>query len=446
MKNLRSTLFAAAGLVGITGTAGANSFNINEHDARVTGRGGATAASNDDASSIVFNVGGLGRTEGTEVLIGTSLYIAQGYYCTQSDADQNICQDNGTKTESPPQPVPSIYISHKINDLLAVGVGMHFPFGLAVEWPDGHAQSTVAQESALRTMFLSAAVGVNLEKQVPGLSLGAGIDIIPSSISLKRAVQFGDTEGTVDLAANAVGIGFRAGAQYHPPAVKGLKLGVQYRSAAKIDFEGEADIDIADPFRDQLPPDGDATSKVTLPQAISGGVAYSPIKGLEIEANVVWINWAQTFEKDPDRGEDATSLVINLPGGTRSAVPEDYENTVSYRLGIDYKLNKNRSAIRGGIIYDPTPIPKETQTAQLPDVNRIALTIGGGHQFTDTLGLNFGALWIPPRERESSQDPAIPIFHGTYGVQALVLSVGLAGTFGAKPAPAPAGDGTVAKK
>ncbi len=450
MKNLRSTLsglFAAtAGLAAVTGTAGANSFNINEHDARVTGRGGATAASNDDASAIVFNVGGLGRTEGTEVLIGTSLYIAQGYYCTQSDADQNVCQDNGTKTKSPPQPVPSIYISHRINDLLAVGVGMHFPFGLAVKWPDGHPQATVAQESALRTMFLSAAVGVNLDKQVPGLSFGAGLDIIPSSIELKRAIQFGDTEGSVDLAADAVGIGFRAGVQYHPPAVKGLKLGVQYRSKAKIDFKGEADIDIADPFRDQLPPDGDATSTVTLPQSVAGGVAYSPIKGFEIEANVVWINWAQTFVDDPERGAEATSLVINLPGGQRSAVPEDYENTVSYRLGLDYKLNKNKSAIRGGIIYDPTPIPKETQTAQLPDVNRIALTIGGSHQFTDTLGLHFGALWIPPRERETSQDPAIPIFRGTYGVQALVLSVGLAGSFGAKPAPAPVGDASVARK
>ncbi len=449
MKNLRSTLsglFAAAGLVGVTGTAGANSFNINEHDARVTGRGGATAASNDDASAIVFNPAGLGRTEGTEVLIGTALYIAQGWYCTESDAEQNVCQDNGTKTESPPQPVPSIYISHRINSLLAVGIGMHFPFGLAVEWPNGHPQQTVAQESSLRTMFISPTVGLNLEKQVPGLTLGAGLDIIPSSIRLKRAVVFGDTTGTVDLAADTVGIGFRAGVQYHPPAVKGLKIGAMYRSQAKLAFEGEADIDIADPFRSQLPPDGAATSEIKLPMAVSGGVAYSPIKELEIEANVVWINWSKTFPNDPDRGGDSTSLIIKLPGDQTSAVAQDYEDTISYRLGLDYKLNKSRSAVRGGIIYDPTPVPIETQTAQLPDVNRIALTIGGSHQFSDRLGLNVGALWIPPRERAASSDPAIPNFKGTYGVQALVLSVGLSGTFGGSPAPTPAGDATIARQ
>jgi long-chain fatty acid transport protein len=445
MKNLRNALFV--GLVGISGTAGANSFNINEHDARVTGRGGATAASNDDASAIVFNPAGLARTEGTQVIIGTSLYIAQGWYCDQTQAEQNICQDNGTKTDSPPQPVPNLYISHRINDLLAVGIGMHFPFGLAVSYPDGHAQAAVAQESALRTMFITPTVGVNLNKQVPGLTLGAGLDIIPSSIELKRALVFGDTQGSVDLAATAVGIGFRAGVQYHPPAVKGLKIGAMYRSQAKLAFEGDADFDIADPFRDQLPPDGEASSTIKLPMALSTGIAYSPVPQLEIEANVVWINWSKTFPKDEERGGDATSLTLSLPGGQTSAVPEDYKDTVSYRLGLDYKLPNKKSAVRAGVIYDPTPIPDTTQTAQLPDVNRIAITVGGSHQFTDTLGASFGALYIPPRERETSQDPAVPIFHGTYGVQALVLSIGLNGTFGAKAAPpAPAGEPSVASR
>lgn len=445
MKNLRTSLFAFAAATTITGTAGANSFNINEHDARVTGRGGATAASNDDASAIVFNPAGLGRTEGTEVMIGGSLYIAEGWYCDQTNASQNACRDNGTKTDSPPQPVPSIYISHRINNLVAIGVGMHFPFGLAVSYPDGHPQAAVAQESALRTMFISPTVGLDLRKQVPGLTIGAGLDIIPASIELKRALVFGDTKGSVDLAATTVGVGFRAGVQYHPPAAKGLKLGVMYRSQAKLAFEGQADFDIADPYRGQLPPDGDASSTIRLPMALSGGLAYSPTSQLEIEANAVWINWANTFQDDPNRGSGKTSLVLNLPGGQTSAVPEDYKNTVSFRLGLDYKLPKYAAAIRAGIIYDPTPIPKETQTAQLPDVNRIALTVGGSHQFSETVGVHIAALYIPPIEREASQDPAIPIFHGTYGVSALVLSLGLSGSFGAKSAPAPASTSSVAK-
>jgi len=56
MKTLSSSLFLVAGLGGM---AWGNAFNINEHDAKVTGRGGATAASNTDASSVIFNPGGI---------------------------------------------------------------------------------------------------------------------------------------------------------------------------------------------------------------------------------------------------------------------------------------------------------------------------------------------------------------------------------------------------
>ena len=58
-------------------------------------------------------------------------------------------------------------------------------------------------------------------------------------------------------------------------------------------------------------------------------------------------------------------------------------------------------------------------------------------QRPSSIDAHFGALWIPNRERDSSSDPQYPIFHGTYAVQALVLSLGIKGTFGASPTPAP---------
>jgi long-chain fatty acid transport protein len=448
MKNLRTSLFTASlsslGLVGLAGSASGNAFNINEHDPRVTGRGGATAASNADASSIVFNPGGLALSEGTQLLVGTSLYIAEGWYCDANAAEANDCHDRGTRTDSPPAPVPNLYIAHRLNDMIALGIGVHFPFGLAVSYPNDHLQANVAQDSDLKTMFITPTVGLNLHKQVPGLSFGAGLDIVPSSVHLERALVFGDTRGTVDLAANAIGIGFRAGLMYHPPALKKVKFGVMYRHSIKLDFEGEADIDIAEPFRSQVPPDGDASTTIKLPAAVSGGVAVSPTPNLEIEFNAVWIGWSKTFSPDANRGGDATSLSISLPGGATSDAPQDYEDTVSYRIGFDFKLPKQRMNVRAGAVYDPTPIPITTQTAQLPDVDRYAFTAGVSHQMSPKLGIHASALYIPPIERDTTTDPAIPTFKGTYGVQALVLSVGLSGTFG-KPAPAPAPDPMVAK-
>jgi long-chain fatty acid transport protein len=431
MTKSHTTLIATLGLVGLAGTASANAFNINEHDPRVTGRAGATAASNDEPSAIVFNPAGIAHIRGTAVALGGSLYIAEGSY-------ENATTSR-VSTDSPPTPVPNLYIASRLTELAAVGLGVHFPYGLSVSWPEDHPQSTIAQRSSLRTMFISPVAALNLNQQVPGLSLGLGVDIVPASVKLERAVQFGDTRGSVTMAADAVGVGFRAGAMYHPPSVPGLKLGVMYRSQVGLDFEGQADIDIADPYRAQLPPDGDASTTIRLPQTVWGGIAYGA-DNLEVEVNAVWINWAATFTDDPSRGPGATSLSIALPGGRTSDTPQDYRNTVSYRLGLDYKLVPQKMNLRAGFIFDPTPIPTTTVTAQLPDVDRIALTAGASRQLTDSVDLHGGVLWIPSRSRDSTRDPAVPIFHGTYTVQALVLSLGVVGRFGATSRLAPAAD------
>ena len=129
-----------------------------------------------------------------------------------------------------------------------------------------------------------------------------------------------------------------------------------------------------------------------------------------------------------------------------SNVREDYEDTVTFRVGVDYKLPKQKAAVRAGFAFDPTPIPDETVTAQLPDADRIILTLGGSKQITPMLGADLSLLWVTPHERDSSNDPADPIFHGTYAVQAFVVSLGLRGQFGGKTAPAKEPAGSVAKK
>ncbi len=263
---IRKILFSALGLGALASSASGNAFNINEHDARVTGKGGATAASNTDPSSIVFNPGGIAINEGTQVALGTALYFAQGSY--EGDGVEKQKTDTGMAV------VPSIYITSRVHEMIAVGIALHFPFGLAVSWPNNHPQSDVIQDQTLRTYFITPGVGVNLHKQVPGLSLGAGIDIVPATIELENSVGFGDVQGTAHLGGDAIGIGGRIGVMYHPPAVKGLKLGVMYRTPVQLDFEGNGDFDIDDPFRDQLPADGPIDAMVTLPQSIAGGVAY----------------------------------------------------------------------------------------------------------------------------------------------------------------------------
>ena len=405
MKTLKHFLFA--GILGSSGLASANAFNINEHDAAVTGRGGATAASNTTPSSIVFNPGGMAVAEGTSFTIGSSLYMAEGSYEPEGG--------NKTTTDSRPSVVPSFYLTSRVHDMVAVGIGLHLPFGLAVSWPDAHAQQDVIQDQTLRTYFITPAVGINLDKQVPGLSIGGGVDIVPATVQLERAVLFGDTEGTAVLGGEATGVGGRAGVMYRNG---GLHLGVMWRSQVKLDFEGKGDFDIADPYRSQLPPDGDIKTSITLPQSVWGGIGYAASKHLELEYNAVWINWSK-FEE----------LRISLPGGVDTVTPENYKNTVSHRLGLEYKWDT--TALRAGFVYDPTPIPSSTLSAQLPDIDRKNITFGGSKNFGGGLAGHLGFLWVTPGERDTnSTNPYTPQYKARYGVQAFVASLSISGTFG----------------
>jgi long-chain fatty acid transport protein len=409
MKNLRNFIFAA--VVGSSAVASANAFNINEHDARVTGRGGATAASNTTPSAMVFNPGGLAVAEGTNFAIGSSLYIASGSYTPQGGGDK-------TSTDSSPSVVPNLYVTSRVHDLVAVGVGLHLPFGLAVSWPTGHAQADVIQDQSLRTYFITPTVGINLDKTVPGLSFGGGVDIVPATVELEQQVRFGDAMGSAVLGGDAIGIGGRFGVMYRPPAAKQLKLGAMWRSDVKLDFEGKGDFDIADPYRSQLPPDGDITTSITLPQAISGGVAYSPTPELELELNAVWIDWSKFDE-----------LRIDLPGDAVTVSPQDYKDTITYRVGVEYELASLKGAVRAGFVYDPTPIPTTTLTARLPDIDRKNITLGASKFFGD-YGAHLGLLWVTPGERETSDAMYTPAFKAKYGVQAFVASLTVSGHFG----------------
>src|SRR5215207_8281021 len=130
MYTLRTSLFAALGLGALAGTASANGFIVNEHDAKVTGRAGASTATNDEASSIIFSPGGIALGEGINVSVTGSLITGKGSYFDASNMDAR------TDTDSSPAVLPSIFARARLTDMVAVGIGFHLPFGLALSWPD----------------------------------------------------------------------------------------------------------------------------------------------------------------------------------------------------------------------------------------------------------------------------------------------------------------------
>jgi long-chain fatty acid transport protein len=411
MHMLRTSLFAALGLGALAGAASANGFFIYEFDAKANGRGGASIATADGASSIGYNPGGLALTDGINVSGTGALILAAGSYTDLSDRQTDI--DKGTAV------VPSAFASWRVNEMFAVGVGLTLPFGLALSWPDDNPQRELVQDVSLRSYFITPTVGVNLDKQVPGLSAGAGLDIVPATVELERVILFGETSGNAKLGGTAFGVGGRVGLQYRPPKLKQLHVGATWRSQINLDFDGTGDFDIDPAFRSQLPPDGDISTSVKLPQSFAGGVAYNATPELQFEVNAMWLNWKKFKE-----------IRINLPGGFEPTVaPQDYRNTVTLRVGAEYALPKQKAAVRVGYIYDPTPIPNSTVSAILPDADRHDLTVGGSYSLGN-LDLHLAALWVIPTSQTTSDVEYMPLYKGEYEVTAFVVSLTAAGTFG----------------
>jgi long-chain fatty acid transport protein len=402
-------------LAGLGGSAHANAFLLNEFDAKQVGRGNASTATDVDPSSIYYNIGGLAVGEGTNVQIGGSFISANASFTDLSGSK--------TDTQSGVQPVPGIFASTRIHPMVAVGIGFYTPFGLAIDWPTTSPQADVNLDTVLHTFFITPSVGVNLGSIVPGLSAGAGIDLVPATVELKQEVFFGSDTGMAHLAANAFGVGGRVGVMYRPTAEPRLSLGAMWRSDVKEDFSGNGDFDAPAPYRSQLPPDGAVKTSITLPQQVSGGVAFRVLPTLEIEGNVVWTNWSKFKSLDVQVPASTTGDTMTI------STVEDYSNKTTLRLGAEYGMPNLGLALRAGYIYDPTPIPTNHLTAQLPDINRNDVTIGAS-KTAGNYAVHLGLLWVLPGSRQTAMsDPYQPQAKGTYDVNAFVASVTLQGHF-----------------
>jgi long-chain fatty acid transport protein len=411
------------------GTASANGFVLNDHGAKATGRANAVVATDHDGSAIVHNVAGIAATEGIGVYVGASLiFPSASFECTSVQ-----CAGTETDTESPMAVTPQLFVTARVHELVSVGVGFHTPFGSKIVWPEDAPTTDELQTQALRTYFITPAVGINLDKFVPGLTFGAGLDIVPATVELEQDIFFGNAVmGTAKLGGKATGFGFRGGVQYRPRMLDKLSVGLAYRSKVKLDFDGDGDFDVPDPFRDQLPPDGPIKTSITLPQSILAGVAYRPLPQLELELDAVWMGWS-SFDK----------LEITLPpapGDTEPNItvsPRDYKDTVTIRFGGEYKLAPIPVALRLGYIYDPTPVPRTRLTPALPDIDRHVITAGGSFDITSDYAVHGGLVWVIPGSKKTSDEmPFEPAYKGTYNVTALVASISLTGRFGAPAKPA----------
>ncbi|MCP3140019.1 OmpP1/FadL family transporter [Pyxidicoccus xibeiensis] len=380
------------------GTSQAAGFQINTQSARSTGMGNAAVAWLDDSSAIYSNAANILGDKKLDVTVGDTGILPNLKFTRTGGTEE------GQKTTlSPP---PHLFVTYKVMDSLAVGVGVYTPFGARSRWVDDFSGRFRARESAMAVYNINPTVAYQVHER---LKLGAGINIGRGTLELKRALDFVESEGNVHLGGAAWGVGFNAGVQAEL-VPKLLSAGAHYRSAMDLTFKGHADFQNVPAEFQTRTSDTRVQGDVTLPQSLAVGIAFTPIERLKLAFDANLVDWS-----------DFQQLAIEFPDNPalNNPLPKRWRATWNFHLGAEYGVTDALS-VRAGFVADPTPSPRETLTPDLPDSDRIAVTGGVGYAF-GALRADAAYQFVSLSDKQSDAPGAT----GTYGGQAHVFGLTL---------------------
>lgn len=393
MKNTLSlvTLLAAS-------TSQAAGFQIDTHSARSTGMGNAAVAALDDSSAIYSNAANILGVEKLDITVGDTGILPLIQFTPTGGSAQ------GQKTTvSPP---PHVFAVYRPAEKLAFGVGLYTPFGARSRWVDDFVGRFRSRESSLAAWYINPTVAFQFHES---FRFGAGVDLVRSTVELRRALGFVESEGEVHLGGAAWGVGYNLGFQ----AVilpKELSVGVHYRSAVSSTFKGFADFqNVPTEFQTRLQ-DQRVEADVTFPSTLSLGLAATPTERLTLAFDAQFVDW-YTFKE----------LSVEFPDNPELNNPlqKKWKGKVKYHLGAEYGMTPDLQ-LRAGFVVDLSPSPAETLTPDLPDADRYKISVGAGYKLGN-LRADAAYQLVLLADTESSA----PGIDGTYSGSAHVLGVTL---------------------
>jgi long-chain fatty acid transport protein len=432
--NTRPLLLAASGALGVLVVlaplpARAAGTALDVQSARATGMAAAMTAHVDDSSAIYFNPAGIAQGQTLDAQIGITPIVA-GYKFTNRA---------GGSTSLPFAVVTPFhaYVSGGISKDFSVGMGVYTPFGLTLKWPGDWEGRHLATTVSNINYYFNPTVAYRFGP----LRVGAGIQLVRSTVELKRKINFGDQEGEADLGAATWGAGANIGAQFEA-VPQYLSFGLHYRSAVKLKFDdGRAHFSNVPRNLQGTIHDQKVTTALVEPDSLAMGLSSRPIKALLLAVDVVWFGWSKLASVNLDFPEDASrSLGISEP--------KNWNDQVNLHVGAEGLLGEHWR-LRGGALYDPTPSPSVTLAPDIPDANRLNLAVGGSYVhdsgFRVELGYQFLVLFS-----KASTNPALS---GEYSgnVNIVGLSIGYHSrpppeSVAWKTAPPPGGESVASQK
>lgn len=433
--------------------AHAGGYELPENTTRALGRAGANIAHVADPTATYFNPAGLAKVEGFS--FSGSLNLPMAFHRFQrapfeynpaNDLDQTYTVTyREERNELTWMPAPMLFFAHDFGlKNTTFGLAFYGPSSTpsmrwsgASDWespsffdtetgPRKGGQIYMLKDADLLVVYPSLAVAHRFEDI--GLSIGGAVQMVYASTRVRLGLEgttgvtglndayvrspdhpggvlFEEGPGSlVEAEVNTGGVGITGnfGITYDP--IPQLSIGVSYRPAHKVRMKGTFAIH-EDPDLEGMDlalVRNRAKMDIVMPHVLRAGINYRHIVD---DFEVFDIELAATYEM----WSIVKEMVANTPGPINSvafenrpiadvAIPFNFNNTVSLRLGGDYNGLRNRETgvglgLRAGVFWESNGSPLPNTNILFMPFQRVGVS-GGLSYYFPKVSIDFGMLWL----------------------------------------------------
>ncbi|MGE7198543.1 OmpP1/FadL family transporter [Brevundimonas naejangsanensis] len=371
-------------MTGVAAPAFAGSFYLQEQSVRGAGRAFSGEAADRGVGSLWWNPASIARS-GRELSVGlhaikidSEVRNTGSYVTYPGGVDVPVVNPRNTEVDPIESGlVPNFAFATPIGDRFALGVSVAAPYNFTTKYEQG----SFARYDALTSELRSGDASLTLAYQVNDwLDVGAGLNAQYVKAKLTSAMPSVSPllpDGSSSLEGDGWDFGWNVGAQVH----KGpWDFGLSYRSKIEHELDGDVAIVLTGP----LAPNSVTTSgtaSFNTPWFASASVRYAVNDKLTLNAQVNRIGWSE-FQ----------AITVEYPNGG-DVIHQNYKDVTTGAIGLDYAIS-DKTTLRAGVGYDPTPTRDSLRTARIPDADRWLFSVGGSTEVTEGVTFDAGLTYI----------------------------------------------------
>ncbi|MCF7848144.1 MAG: outer membrane protein transport protein [Kiritimatiellales bacterium] len=402
----------------LVGSLYADGYRNPPPTAEGIGKSGANMVFADDASAIFYNPANLAFQTNVSVVLNATFARSENTY--ENGAGQKAVSDD------PWQVLPNLFVSVPLDDgVTTIGLGITTPYGQSIKYnqndlvniPSFMAMNPPAiHEAEISLINFNPTIAFKLGDRV---GIGVGADIYYSTLKFKQfypwsVIPLGPDQ---EAEAEADGYGFGGNAGITWNFMDRQSLAFTYRSEVKVEYEGDLDVTPGGTNPFQLV-NSDFEMDIRYPTVLGIGYGIGITETIRLEANLEWLEWSVNETQKADLGANGSM-----------SVPQKWKDTVTVGVGGDWQF-ANNWVLRAGYAFIESPIPDETISPILPDVDRHVLSLGLGYTYKNhTLDIAYAYSIYADRDNSGNATALAAGYPGEYDIDSDLLGLTYSLTF-----------------